>query len=69
MALIINLISSAEFNAILFSYREFYVNIIIGLTIAALSALVEELAWRGFLFNELKALGILKTLIIIGVIF
>jgi len=68
MSLIINLISSALFNAVLFSFREFYMNIIIGLTIAALSALVEELAWRGFLFNELKASGILKTSIIIGVI-
>ncbi|MFA6940408.1 MAG: CPBP family intramembrane glutamic endopeptidase [Clostridiaceae bacterium] len=68
MALIINLISIKRFEGTLFSYREFYINIIIGLTIAAVSALIEELAWRGFLFNELQTLGILKSSILTGII-
>lgn len=68
MAVIINLISIILFKTNIFSPRIFITNIIVGLTIASISALLEELAWRGFLYNELKSLGVFKSSILIGII-
>ncbi|MBZ9608739.1 CPBP family intramembrane metalloprotease [Clostridium estertheticum] len=68
MALVINVISIIQFNNIIFSKKTFIINIIIGLSISAVSALIEELAWRGFLFNELKHIGMIKSSLLIGFI-
>lgn len=68
MAVSINIISIIMFKANVFSQSTFISNIIIGLSIASISALLEELAWRGFLFNELKSLGMFKSSILIGII-
>ncbi|MFA9397624.1 MAG: CPBP family intramembrane glutamic endopeptidase [Clostridiaceae bacterium] len=68
MAVTINIISIGKFNTTIFSQKSFIFNIIIGLSIASISALLEELAWRGFLYNELKFLGTIKLSFIIGII-
>lgn len=68
MALFINEINIIRFNTLIFSQNTFLINILIGLSIASVSALLEELAWRGFLYNELKPLGMLKSSLLIGVI-
>ena len=68
MALFINLINILKFNITIFSQRTFIINVIIGLSIATVSAIPEEVAWRGFLFNELKPLGLLKSSLLIGAI-
>ena len=68
MALVINAVNIIQFNTVIFTQHAFIVNIIIGLSIASVSALLEELAWRGFLFNELKPLGMFKSSLLIGVI-
>jgi uncharacterized protein len=41
---------------------------LIGLSIAAFSALFEEVGWRGFLQMELEGLGYLRASIIVGVV-
>jgi uncharacterized protein len=68
MALFINVINIIRFNTVMFSQNEFILNIIFGLSIASVSALLEEFAWRGFLFNELKPLGMFKSSLFIGII-
>ncbi|WP_061995659.1 CPBP family intramembrane glutamic endopeptidase [Clostridium sp. ATCC 25772] len=68
MGLIINIVSIIKFNTIIFSQKEFVFNVIIGLSIAAISAYIEEVAWRGFLYNNLKFLGIFKLSLLIGFI-
>jgi uncharacterized protein len=68
MAIIINKISIILFKTNFFSQKAFVLNIVIGLSIASISALLEELAWRGFLFNELKSLGMFKSSLFIGII-
>ena len=68
MACFINLFSIIEFEINIFTQKEFITNILIGLSIASASAIIEELAWRGFLFNELKLLGKLKSSLIIAAI-
>ena len=68
MALFINEINIIQFNTVLFSQKELIQNILIGLSIASISAILEELAWRGFLFNELKHLGTVKSSLLISVI-
>ncbi|MBU3188244.1 CPBP family intramembrane metalloprotease [Clostridium bowmanii] len=64
----INVISIIKFSSPNFFLKTFIINIIIGLSISAISALIEEFAWRGFLFNELKHIGAIKSSLIIGVI-
>lgn len=68
MALFLNMAKIIQFNTVIFTQKELIQNILIGLSIASISALLEELAWRGFLFSELKHLGIVKSSLIIGVI-
>ena len=68
MACFINLFSTIKFDTIIFSQKAFIINILIGLSIASASAIIEELAWRGFLFNELKPMGRLKSSLIIAAI-
>ncbi|MFL0250539.1 hypothetical protein ACJDT4_08910 [Clostridium neuense] len=65
MSFIINLINTVYFGKIIVSPKVFLANVITGLSIATISAFVEELAWRGFLFNELRYLGIFKVLLCI----
>jgi membrane protease YdiL (CAAX protease family) len=45
----------------------FILNIILGLTIATISAFFEEFAWRGFMYDNLEYLGILKSSVVIGI--
>lgn len=68
MSLIINEINIIFFDTTIFTQNAFLANIILGLTIASASAFFEELAWRGFLFNELRISGLFKTSLIIGII-
>jgi len=68
MALVINAVNIIKFNTEIFSQNTLILNIIIGLSISAVSALLEELAWRGFLFNELKSIGIIKSSLLIAAI-
>nr|WP_245251026.1 CPBP family intramembrane glutamic endopeptidase [Virgibacillus litoralis] len=42
--------------------------LLIGLTISTLSALLEEVTWRGFLWNELIPVSRLKTYIVTALI-
>lgn len=53
-------------NITFFTIRTFMISILVGLSIASLSALIEELAWRGFLFNELSFLGLAKSSLLIS---
>jgi uncharacterized protein len=46
----------------------FILNIILGLTIATVSAFFEEFAWRGFMYDNLEYLGILKSSVVIGIV-
>ncbi|MNP37046.1 CAAX amino terminal protease self- immunity [compost metagenome] len=68
MALIINIISIMAFDIVLITFYEFLASIIIGVTIAAISALLEEYAWRGFLYRELAGKGLIKSAIITAAI-
>ena len=43
------------------------INLLLGLSIATISALFEEFGWRGFLYEELKPLGVVKSFVITGV--
>lgn len=66
ISIIINLISIKKFGSIIFSFDSFLTNILIGLSIASFSALMEELSWRGFLYNELSYLSLFKVLTFIS---
>ncbi|WP_416389372.1 CPBP family intramembrane glutamic endopeptidase [Paraclostridium bifermentans] len=66
ISIIINLISIKKFGSIIFSFDSFLTNILIGLSIASFSALIEELSWRGFLYNELSYLSLFKVLTFIS---
>ena len=68
LAIIIFFASKYMLGIIVFPDNSFLMNILLGLTIASISALIEEVAWRGFLFNELKNLGFLKASIFIGIV-
>lgn len=68
MALLINAVNILIFHYAMFSTKTFISNILIGLSIAAASALLEEVAWRGFLYKEFKFLGMIKSSVIIGII-
>ncbi len=46
----------------------FFINLLFGLSLAALSALLEQIAWTGFLYDELKYLGQVKSFTLISVI-
>lgn len=72
MALLTNASNIILFHAQWLSTKDIVIillsNTLIGLTIASLSAVFEEFAWRGFLYEEFKALGILKSSVYIGVL-
>jgi len=57
LAVIIPIILSFDLN---WTFKQFIFMMAIGLTVSTLSAMLEEVAWRGFLRKELNGLGKLK---------
>ncbi len=72
MAVFMNASGLAVFNnealVIADAVKIFLMHVLLGLSIAAFSALFEEVAWRGFLHGELRYLGILKSSILIAIV-
>lgn len=65
IAIIIPIALSFNIN---WTMKQFTLMVMIGLTIATLSALLEEVAWRGFLRKELNGIGKFKIYFITALI-
>ncbi|MGP4108453.1 CPBP family intramembrane glutamic endopeptidase [Virgibacillus sp. L01] len=65
IAIIIPIFISFNFN---WTIEQFSKMLLIGLTISTLSSLLEEVSWRGFLWNELIPLSRLKAYIVTALI-
>ena len=65
VAMVIPMVFSIPFNG---TMEQFLQMIIIGLTIATFSALIEEVAWRGFFRSELNNFSKFKTYFITALV-
>ncbi|SER06865.1 CAAX protease self-immunity [Virgibacillus subterraneus] len=65
IAIIIPIFMSFNFN---WTIEQFFKMLLIGLTVSTLSALLEEVSWRGFLWNELIPVSRLKAYIVTALI-
>jgi uncharacterized protein len=66
MALVVDALSIFSHHGPLFTWGSVVVAVLIGISISALSALLEEVAWRGFYFSQFKGIGRTKSALLIG---
>lgn len=59
---------SINYNVFIFYLVSILFGVIAGITVNAVAGFGEELGWRGFLFEELKNLGFVRSSLIIGFI-
>jgi hypothetical protein len=65
IAIIIPIFLSLNFN---WTLEQFFIKMMIGLTISTFSALLEEVAWRGFLRRELNGISKVKAYFVTALI-